>query len=729
MALQNFSIEIYDTTLPAWEQVPLEFAEAATINLSWAGSDSKMQLIKASVLDFTMEVNMAPPPEDTVGYTTDAWFSKLFTGNETKFAVFIKDEDTNQTIWHGFLLPEQYREPYTQGTFYVTFTATDGLARLRGKELPDGMYRGRSSMAHIIANCLKLTGLYKQIWVAQAIENAGQGGAYKHIDKWFYSLAENETKGRKKDAYAILEDVLTLMGCTLFQQDDRWYVVGWNQFYKSSIQFDIYNPEGVRYSSTLGRKRPARILQFEATPDVSIKAPFKTVEINSPFEQDLKLYPEDVVLQNYVLYDKNQVLLHPKYWRAVNLNLPYFLVPIEVNNNVFTDIEESDEPIKSTSYVSILKNVNQTTNSFTGWVEFGYPIFLKSGMKLKLAFELLLRGATANNLNNNNIKFDIRINDTVLYSNRSLGVNVLLAFSDETTDRPDQVAQTAKLEIEELTIPLEGFLTIRFYPIQDFFLVAQLSVKKLEVALIDPEKENVFKTRAIDFVTQTEFAPEVKDTVLINTKNIVVDKKRADYVLQNVWLQSSPTLKPLAPGSALKYEFSQALGIPLANVSNVQTNIQKLFLIRKDSDFFENLPAAKMYTAAHWPFGYLYLNTFDDYKLQAGDRLYINSGVTTPVFNATATGSREQWKKTEADTGTKRLHECLAEVVHDIHPRELIQLEGNVEGLIFPLDQMKFYYKNNLRSLMALRIDITMDRGVTKLTAIEDITQKVEDYV
>lgn len=729
MALQNFSIEIYDTTLPAWELVPLEYAEAATINLSWSGSDSKMQLIKSSVLDFSMEVNMAQPTSDEVGFTTDAWFSNLFTGNETKFAVFIKDEDTDKTIWTGFLLPEQYREPYTQGTFYVNFTATDGLARLKGKELPEGMYRGRSSIAHIIANCLKLTGLYKQIYVAQAIENAGQSGAYKHIDKWFYNLAENETKGTKKDAYTILEDVLTLMGCTLFQQDNRWYVVGWNQFYKSVILFDVYSPEGVRYTLTGPVSRPGRILQFEATPDVSIKAPFKRVEIISPFDENLNLYPEDVDVQSFMLYDKDQILLHAKYWRPVNLNLPYFLVPIEVNNNVFTDIEESDEPIKATSYVSILKNSNQTTNSFTGWIEFGYPIYLKPGMKLKLAFELYLRGALADELDNDNVKFDIRINDAVLYSNRNLGVNVLLAFNDDTADRPDQVAQNAKLEIEEITIPSEGFLTIRFYPLQDFFTVAQLSVRKLELELIDPEKDNVFKTRSIDFVTETEFSPEMKDTVLNNVKNIVVDEKRTGYVSQNVFLQSVPTLKTAAPLSSFLYEFSEALGITLANVANVEANINKLFLLRKDSDYYESLPNPRLYTADHWPFGYLYLNTVDGYQFKAGDRIYINTGATLPILSANAIGSRELWKKTEADTGNKRLHECLAEVVHDIHPRELIQLEGTVEGLIFPLDQMKFYYKNSMRSLMSLRIDITMDRGVTRLTAIEDITQKVEDYV
>jgi hypothetical protein len=43
----------------------------------------------------------------------------------------------DDSIWQGYILPDLYSEPYKQVNFFVNFTATDGLARLKGKYLTD----------------------------------------------------------------------------------------------------------------------------------------------------------------------------------------------------------------------------------------------------------------------------------------------------------------------------------------------------------------------------------------------------------------------------------------------------------------------------------------------------------------------------------------------------------------------------------------------------------------
>jgi hypothetical protein len=60
----------------------------------------------------------------------DAAFIDFFTGDEHRFKVLVKKDD-DSIIWQGYILPDLYSEPYKQVNFFVNFTATDGLARLR----------------------------------------------------------------------------------------------------------------------------------------------------------------------------------------------------------------------------------------------------------------------------------------------------------------------------------------------------------------------------------------------------------------------------------------------------------------------------------------------------------------------------------------------------------------------------------------------------------------------
>jgi hypothetical protein len=61
----------------------------------------------------------------------DAAFIDFFTGDEHRFKVLVKNFDDDSVIWQGYILPDLYSEPYKQVNFFVNFTATDGLARLR----------------------------------------------------------------------------------------------------------------------------------------------------------------------------------------------------------------------------------------------------------------------------------------------------------------------------------------------------------------------------------------------------------------------------------------------------------------------------------------------------------------------------------------------------------------------------------------------------------------------
>jgi len=125
----SYTIDIIDTENDDLV-ISNELAEAKSIVLTWKGSDEKDEIyIIGSSLSFTMlDENY-----------TDGRFDSLFTGNETRFKVRLyHDTDSESTeddvtIWTGFLLPEQYTEPYNNGVLSIGFEAADGLGRLKGK--------------------------------------------------------------------------------------------------------------------------------------------------------------------------------------------------------------------------------------------------------------------------------------------------------------------------------------------------------------------------------------------------------------------------------------------------------------------------------------------------------------------------------------------------------------------------------------------------------------------
>jgi len=145
----SYYIDIIDTTSPL-TQIVVENASASGIVLNWNGGDTKDETaIVSSELNFDMLTKTAD----------DAAFINFFTGDEHRFKVMIKDSVDDAIIWQGYVLPDLYSEPYKNVCFFVSFTATDGLGRLKGKYLPEEYYSREKSLIDIYCQILKLTGI------------------------------------------------------------------------------------------------------------------------------------------------------------------------------------------------------------------------------------------------------------------------------------------------------------------------------------------------------------------------------------------------------------------------------------------------------------------------------------------------------------------------------------------------------------------------------------------
>ena len=202
----SYTIDLIDTIDDTHTTI-FERAGQGSVILGWQGADEKDSLkVVGSSLDFTL---VDPTNQD-------AFFLDLFTANEKRFRVHMFHTETGATVWNGFVLPDQYGEPYTNQNTFVQFTATDGLGRLKGKYLPDSFYDTENSISDIFTALLALTGLSLELFFLPAIENS--------IEKdWqqIYIAGVSFTDNKKKiNAHSILEQLMNDMVCCVYQSDN-----------------------------------------------------------------------------------------------------------------------------------------------------------------------------------------------------------------------------------------------------------------------------------------------------------------------------------------------------------------------------------------------------------------------------------------------------------------------------------------------------------------------------
>lgn len=235
-----------------------EKSSMSNIILRYNGSDDKFQPIMSSELNFDLLVSDA----------MDGKYLHLFTGSETHFKVQLEDITTPETpivIWEGFILPDLYSEPYTNDSFFVSFTASDGLGRLKNKYLPANFYTDTKSVSSIIAECLKCTGLSLPLVIAPAIENAIVSLT---VDQLEIDTTIFIDKEKKQNAYQILEDLITSLGCKLFQYNQTWYIIGINRMgIDNTIILDISAPSIPALLTMILRTSTTATFSWQASTD------------------------------------------------------------------------------------------------------------------------------------------------------------------------------------------------------------------------------------------------------------------------------------------------------------------------------------------------------------------------------------------------------------------------------------------------------------------------------
>jgi hypothetical protein len=526
-----------------------EFTAVGAPKLIYNGADDKYQPIMASEFQFNLMVNDK----------TDGKYFHLYTGNEKRYLVTVEDQNEN-LLFEGYLLPDFYSEPFDNGVIFVDLTATDGIGLLKGNFLPNQFYKQETSVIKLIAECLRFTKLNKNISFAPAIQSAAtdyrwdeiaiNGACYLDGEIEVLLLA-GEVMPKRKNAYEILELLLNSIGCTLYGQGNTWFIEGINRKHEESQLVYNYTENG-SFIATETLTKDVLDLVFFKTPIVSIVSPWKTVEIDWDIDEEGELIPQYAIQDNTTgnLFAVSSIKDMFSFWK-INGALSFSSLNVESKLRYILTaylglsfIEGFVKPL----HLQVLRLLNygstpEQSENETEFVNNYFSILKRKYLKIsdeyidrliefKISLESTSRytGGGTPVINaidekefSRSYKYELLCGTNIIVSSKlpesndkchrltakkvsaTSDYNSLIVAGDYYTAKPETVA--ADLELKELTFDQNGFFDIKLHaPLssdhtQPWFY--NYVVKSLSIKISELKKWEHTLKRNIDFSTKT----------------------------------------------------------------------------------------------------------------------------------------------------------------------------------------------------------------------------------
>ena len=410
--MYNYDIEIIDN----WDTTGTNLSQrllARSIILRHDGGDRIDNPIIGSSLSWTF-----------VGLDCrDGKYKQLFTGDENRFRVNLRESDSQTLIWSGFLLPDSYSEPYRNYVQDVSFLATDGLGRLKGKFLDN--LPPEISVIDGLTRILSLTGVGLNMRFAPGIVNYSQKN-FKQI--WLPTEGWTE-----RSAYSILESICTSLGSTMMQTRGFWSLEGWNIRALPMYYANEYSAGGSPNGGYLV-SRHVKEASVKAGGNIVMQPPYGVIEITREVEP-ISL-PEGL----YRPVEEDWV----SYGAAEDSDTVY------VNEWVMT----TGFPVLSDGEVVFFGRADD------GQVSLKKKPYLQEGEKYKFHMEFELRKDDEDEdieFTRNPFLYQIRVDDQVIYSNSSQGTRLDLINSPDR----EEIQRTFEFRARQ-----SGLFDIVIFPLQ-----------------------------------------------------------------------------------------------------------------------------------------------------------------------------------------------------------------------------------------------------------------------
>ncbi|MDR2223813.1 MAG: hypothetical protein LBE34_13925 [Flavobacteriaceae bacterium] len=503
-------------------------AARSSIVLNYEGSDDKYGVLMTSSLTFDLLVPDA----------MDGKFYHLFTGSESQFRVDLTDEHEN-LLWRGWLLPDQYSEPYKNGCFFVSMTATDRVGLLKGLDFESyEMYSKEHSVITYLTTALRATGLVQDLYFSPAIEAVnGYRWDETYIDGYLYADDKKESDvevvlmPETDNIYDVLERLVHDLGCKLYSWRGKWYLVGMNQQHKTEIDFVVYSADGA-YKGVEKVQVPTKDLTFYSEPTITVVSPWKKVSLSAAFDEESDVIDESFYEQGETVFD----LPVKDKWNIVG-NAEVVFVPRD-GKWIYTWTKPGqtipDVTISTPTNLAVRGNVTES-NVKGSYIEFKQPIYLEKPYALfqfkYFNFEIELISYTRGNgikerFEKNEfgdlMRYEVLYGNEVLYSNfpdsnRYKDSAFDIRHSSDSVELKDDVYHNknfvetrqsikGKFKKQKYSIVKSDWLQVRIYPPvhlnpndKPFDAVG---IDKLSLKILAKKDYKVNVVRPIDYTTK-----------------------------------------------------------------------------------------------------------------------------------------------------------------------------------------------------------------------------------
>lgn len=738
MALENLNILINDTYNIAASDV-VKYTQQGSPVLIYNGSDDEYQPIMASELSFSM---LVPNAED-------ARFFYLFTGNETRYEVQLEDvTDINNPVilWQGFLLPDNYSEPYENSSFFVEFTATDGLGRLKNKFLAADFYKDKKTIPQILCACLAQTGNAFHTIIAPAITNAAAVIKVYDLELDTSNFIDNK---KKKNAYEILEDLLTTMGCRLFQWKQTWYIIGINRMFDEVIAAEFYTVDGTYYNSgTNTITRNLKSVVFEASPNITAIPPFKTVTIDWDKDQRSNIFPVDVVYQkpkgSYVSNEYN-LGLDINYWNQTGTD--FFKILFFKTISAEPVVQDTSGPF----YLN-LNNAVTTANINTNYITLDTPVYIEGTLSEQQNIDIDLEcvvwfntdPTTALNADKYKqfLQYDITKDDVTLISNKP-SFDTAALYDYEMSVGPSANIDAAvyyplncKFSFKGVVILTNGFINIKLYPIINIATAPvglRVAYTKVAITYNGFIDDGILKkTRTIDFTSSKEIALNIGADRNDLTKNKLLISSNVEFTNYTYNVVAQYTTIPFIgyTNTLVNNEFLQnikAIDI-IFNINYYEllnNNLAHFYVKRAATGIIEPLVWFGFYPAGDICVLTQLVPLGIETEFKANDEFYLWVGETT-VTETNARYLLHAWKRV-GETENLTYLDALAQVYHSTIPTTKFKIEGSAFGLLTPLDVLQFQFRSP-RNYNLSNLTMHLSEGMSSVLLIESLKENITDY-
>ena len=431
--MANYYIDIIDQVL-AESILIIEKASRSSLIVTWNGGDEKDAL---SIVGSTLTFNFAHRE------LIDAKFINLFTGNEIRFKVELRNRADDAIIWQGFVVPDQYSEPYKNGVTFVSFVAACGLGRLKGKYLPIDFYRDEKSLIAIFCKILSLTSQTMDLVFNPAIENTVQ----KDWNQIYIDTATFIDDNKKLDAYAILEKLLQDTLCVCYQSSGRWNIEGMNKRSVRSVNAKRYNING-DYIGVYTELKLLKRVKALVDPIVTMVPPYNMISVSH--ERKPQGFPATIAQEKNEGWAVISGVVGEIYATDWNGNNGYYVKAVEPNyyNSILKYYDKNFIPPPVVPF-NELDFVNLKNKIFV----YKYQKMTISAKFRMIRYSTGMNGGDTADLFNP-LLYSFELNGNVIFSNKRAVVdeNQTLYFKDGD----------AELNFEWL-VPEEGLVDIKLW--------------------------------------------------------------------------------------------------------------------------------------------------------------------------------------------------------------------------------------------------------------------------